>query len=108
MFDILAAGFLIGLTHAIPPGPITFEVFKRGVSEGFFSALKVDVGAVLADAVFFTLIALGLSQVLNHPVGKVIMWLAGCLLLTFLGLRGIYGILYKKADVAADKARMSR
>jgi threonine/homoserine/homoserine lactone efflux protein len=92
VFDVIAAGFIIGLTHAMPPGPITFEILKRGVSEGFSSAFKVDVGAVAADAVFFFLIVIGLSQVLSHPAGKLAMWLGGCALLAFLGLRGIYRI----------------
>ncbi len=105
MFDVLAAGFIIGLTHAMPPGPITFEVLKRGVSEGFSSAFMVDVGAVAADAVFFALIVIGLSQVLSHPVGRLAMWLCGCALLTFLGLRGIYRVAVKKAAVNVDRPR---
>ncbi len=105
VFDVLAAGFIIGLTHALPPGPITFEVIKRGVSEGFPSALKVDVGAVAADAVFFILIVIGLSQVLSHPAGKIAMWLGGCALLAFLGLRGIYRIATKKSSAGTDKSR---
>jgi threonine/homoserine/homoserine lactone efflux protein len=109
VFDVLAAvtaGFLIGITHAIPPGPITFEVIKRGVSEGILSALKVDVGAVAADAVFFVLLVVGLSQILGQPAGKLVMWLCGCALLTFLGLRGIYRIAVKKAAAASDKPRL--
>ncbi len=103
MFDILAAGFVIGLTHAIPPGPITFEVIKRGVSEGLLSALRVDIGAVAADAVFFILIAIGLSQLLESRTGRIIMWLSGCALLVFLGLRGIYKSLRKNGTANTDK-----
>jgi threonine/homoserine/homoserine lactone efflux protein len=105
VLDILAAGFLIGLTHAMPPGPITFEVLKRGVSEGFLSAFKVDVGAVAADAVFFSLLAIGLSQAISNPIGKIAMWLCGCALLAFLGLRGIYRIATNKAATFTDKPR---
>jgi threonine/homoserine/homoserine lactone efflux protein len=105
VFDVLAAGFLIGLTHAMPPGPITFEVLRRGISEGFPSAFQVDVGAVAADAVFFSLLAIGLSQVLSHPLGRLAMWLCGCALLTYLGLRGIYGTVVKKAAVNLGTSR---
>lgn len=105
VFDILAAGFLIGLTHAIPPGPITFEVIKRGLSEGFGSALKVDVGAVAADAVFFMLIAIGLSQILSHPTGRIAMWACSCGLLAFLGLRGIYKVMSKRSASNVEKER---
>jgi threonine/homoserine/homoserine lactone efflux protein len=105
MLNILAAGFLIGLTHAMPPGPITFEVLKRGVSEGFSSALKVDAGAVAADAVFFALIAIGLSQVISHPAGRLAMWICGCALLAFLGLRGIYRIASNKSSQGSAEER---
>ncbi|WP_424356851.1 LysE family translocator [Methanocella sp. MCL-LM] len=89
MLDLLLAGLLIGATHAVPPGPITFEVLRRGITEGFVSALKVDAGAVLADSVFFVLIMLGLLQILNNPAAKIIVWICGCALLLFLGIRGI-------------------
>ena len=95
MLDIIVAGFLIGLTHAMPPGPITMEVLKRGVSEGFVSALKVNVGSVAADAIFFILITIGLSQVLAGRIGRLAIWLCGCVLLSFLGIRGIYRLLKK-------------
>ncbi|WP_174591358.1 LysE family translocator [Methanocella conradii] len=106
MLDILAAGFLIGLTHAMPPGPITLEVLKRGVSEGLASAIKVDVGAVAADAIFFILIAIGLSQILASSLGRLAMWLCGCALLAFLGLRGIHK-LFSKKPAASDHKELS-
>lgn len=103
MFEILAAGFIIGLTHAVPPGPITFEVLRRGVTGGFAEALKVDVGAVAADAVFFFIIAIGLAQVINDNRAKIIIWLVGCALLLFLGVRGIYNVAKgRKTQAAAD------
>lgn len=105
MFDILAAGFVIGLTHALPPGPITFEVIKRGVSEGLVAALKTDVGAVAADAVFFVLIVAGLSQVLSSQAGRIAMWLIGCSLLAFLGLRGVYTLLQNRSPADPEKKR---
>jgi threonine/homoserine/homoserine lactone efflux protein len=107
VFEILAAGFVIGLTHAIPPGPITFEVLKRGISEGLLSALKADLGAVAADGVFFILIALGLSQILEHPPGRLAMWVGSCALLTFLGIRGIYKVAAGRSNTDAEKATSS-
>lgn len=89
MLDVMLAGLLIGATHAVPPGPITFEVLKRGITEGLLSALKVDAGAVIADGVFFVLIMVGLLQILNKPTWKIVVWLCGCGLLLFLGIRGI-------------------
>lgn len=98
MFDVLAAGLLIGATHAVPPGPITFEVVRRGVTETLASALKVDLGAVLADTVFFVLVMLGLMQLLNTREGKILVWICGCCMLLFLGLRGAYMSLSGKGN----------
>lgn len=98
MYEALVAGFLIGLTHAVPPGPITFEVLKRGVLSGYVEAFKVNAGAVAADAIYFILIMIGLVQLINNPTGKLIMWISGCLLLVFLGLRGSYKVLAGKGN----------
>ncbi len=93
MIEILVAGFIIGLTHAMPPGPITFEVLRRGMTKGFWSAIQIDIGAVAADAVFFVVIAFGLEQIINNMTVKIAIWIGGCALLCFLGLRGIYNAL---------------
>ncbi|OPY29179.1 MAG: leucine export protein LeuE [Methanocella sp. PtaU1.Bin125] len=106
MLEVLIAAFIVGLTHAVPPGPITFEVLRRGAAEGLMPALKVDAGAVVADAVFFILIVIGLTQVINNPAGKLALWLGGSGLLMFLGLRGVYKALAarkKAADLMATE-----
>jgi threonine/homoserine/homoserine lactone efflux protein len=103
MLDLLAAGFVLGLTHAVPPGPITVEVLRRGAAEGFVPALKADAGAVAADAVFFVLVMLGLIQVIGSPAGKVLVWACGCALLLFLGLRGIYRVMRKSDGASAGR-----
>lgn len=102
MLEILAAGFIIGLTHAIPPGPITLEVLRRGVVEGFLSSFQANVGAVAADAVYFILISIGLVRVINNPEGKFIMWISGCLLLLVLGSRGVYRVLTGKGNYSIE------
>jgi threonine/homoserine/homoserine lactone efflux protein len=108
VYEILAAGFLIGLTHAIPPGPITFEVLRRGVTSGFQSALQVNVGAVAADAVFFILISFGLLQVISDPAVRIAIWIGGCALLCFLGLRGLYNTIKKKASFTIENKAVDR
>ena len=97
MIEILIAGFMIGLTHAIPPGPITFEVLRRSITKGFLPALQIDIGAIAADAVFFVVIAFGLVQLVNNAMVKITIWIIGCTILCFLGLRGMYSALSNKA-----------
>jgi threonine/homoserine/homoserine lactone efflux protein len=102
MLELLAAGFLIGLTHAMPPGPVTIEVLRRGAVDGLVSALKVDAGSVVADAVFFMLIMIGLMQLINGNEGRLIIWAFGCIMLLALGVRGLYKALRKKKAAIAD------
>jgi threonine/homoserine/homoserine lactone efflux protein len=108
MLEVLIAAFIVGLTHAVPPGPITFEVLRRGAAEGLVSALKVDAGAVVADAVFFILIVVGLTQVINNSWGRLVLWLGGSGLLMFLGIRGVYkamAVRKKMADAVATESK---
>jgi threonine/homoserine/homoserine lactone efflux protein len=104
MLELLMAGFLTGLTHAIPPGPVTIEVLRRGAVEGLASALKVDVGSVAADAVFFLLVMIGLMQVINGREGRLLIWAFGCIMLLALGARGIYKAVRNKKTVASVNA----
>ncbi len=96
MLEVLIAAFVVGMTHAVPPGPVTFEVLRRGAAQGLAPALLVDAGAVAADAVFFVLIVFGLSQVIASPNARLALWLCGSALLMFLGLRGVYKALAEK------------
>jgi threonine/homoserine/homoserine lactone efflux protein len=107
MLEVLIAAFIVGMTHAVPPGPIMFEVLRRGAAEGLIPALKVDAGAVVADAVFFILIVVGLTQVINNQYGRLALWLGGSGLLMFLGIRGIYksmAVRKKMAEAAATES----
>ncbi|MGA9141551.1 MAG: LysE family transporter [Methanocella sp.] len=100
MLEVLIAAFIVGMTHAVPPGPITFEVLRRGAAEGLVSALKVDFGAVAADAVFFILIVIGLTQVINNQYGRLALWLGGSGLLMFLGIRGVWKAMVVRKKMA--------
>ncbi|CAJ37904.1 LysE family translocator [Methanocella arvoryzae] len=103
MLELFVAGLILGLTHAIPPGPITFEVLRRAVTSGPVDAIKTDIGAVAADAIYFILIMIGLAQVVNNPTGRVVLWLIGCMVLLGLGLKGLHGALCGKANNSQGK-----
>ncbi|WP_424356538.1 LysE family translocator [Methanocella sp. MCL-LM] len=107
MLELLVAGFILGLTHAIPPGPITFEVLRRAVTSGPIDAIKTDIGAVAADAIYFVLIMIGLAQVVNNPTGRIVLWLIGCTVLFGLGLKGLYQTLSRKGNNGGDKPSRS-
>lgn len=104
MLEAFLAGFLLGITHAVPPGPITFEVIRRGIVENFIASIKVNAGAVLADGIFFVLIMIGLLQLINSKNGRIAVWIIGCLLLFFLSLRGMYKTISGKGNYKMDNS----
>jgi len=85
----LVQNILLGLTLAAPIGPVNVEIIKRGMNSGFRQAILTGVGAMSADATYLTLIFFGLTAFLNHPTMKIILGMAGSLILIYLGAASI-------------------
>ncbi len=66
-----------------------WEIIKRGMNSGFRQAILTGVGAMSADATYLTLIFFGLTAFLNHPTMKIILGIAGSLILIYLGAASI-------------------
>ena len=76
---------LLGLVIAIPVGPVMVEIFRRGVKHGFHGAFPTSLGAFSADMTYIIIIALGLSGLIELKEFKVLVWLLGAILLTYIG-----------------------
>ena len=76
---------LLGLTLAAPIGPVNLEIIKRGLNSGFRQAFLTGTGAMCADATYLTLIFFGLTAFLNIAFMKIILGVAGSLILIYLG-----------------------
>jgi threonine/homoserine/homoserine lactone efflux protein len=81
----LLQNILLGLTLAAPIGPVNLEIIKRGLNSGFQQALLTGAGAMCADTTYLILIFFGLTSFLNIAVMKIIMGVAGSLILIYLG-----------------------
>lgn len=75
----------MGLTLAAPIGPVNLEIIKRGLRLGVKQAFLTGAGAMSADTTYLTLIFFGLASFLNMPFMKIILGIAGSVILIYLG-----------------------
>jgi threonine/homoserine/homoserine lactone efflux protein len=89
-FWVLSFHFImLGISLAVPVGPIKLEMIKRGLSGGFWPSWLVGLGAVSADFIFMLIILLGLSPFLQNNFVQIAMIVAGIIMLMFLGISTI-------------------
>lgn len=87
---ILSVHFVVlGISLAIPVGPVKLEMIKHGLYGGFWPSWLVGIGAVCADLLFMSLIFLGLSPFLHERWITVCMLLTGIMMLSYLGISTI-------------------
>ena len=82
----LLQNILLGLTLAAPIGPVNLEIIKRGLNSGFQQAFFTGAGAMSADATYLILIFFGLTAFLNIAFMKIILGIAGSIVLMYLGI----------------------
>ena len=88
--DLLLFGIVLGFTISFPPGPVAFEVIKRGLGRGFWPAFPVGLGASLADLVYASAVFFGaISIITDHPRVQSGIFLLGALLLILIGVMGL-------------------
>jgi threonine/homoserine/homoserine lactone efflux protein len=87
---------LLGVSLAAPVGPVSIEVMRRGLRQGFLSGFLVAIGAVCADTTFLLFIALGLSPVISHPSVQTALSSLGAVVLIYFGYKGIKESFHRK------------
>jgi threonine/homoserine/homoserine lactone efflux protein len=91
--DLLFLGIAVGFTISLPPGPVAFEVIKRGLSRGFLPAFPLGIGAALADLFYASLVYFGAMKLLDkNPNFRTGIYLIGALLLIGVAIRGFWHI----------------
>ena len=87
--------FLLGLSLAVPLGPVNVEIikqatFERSHKKGFFLAVFTGIGASTGDFIIaFTVLTLGatlLTSIINDNAIKTILFAFNVMLLGFLGI----------------------
>ena len=100
---------ILGITLAAPVGPVSVEVIRRGLRNGFMAAFIVALGSAFGDFACLMVAYLGLSKFIAIPEVKMVIWILSSFLLVFLGIKTIYdskkqNILEKKTSVKENKS----
>lgn len=90
-------GMTIGVALAAPIGPINIEIIKRGIQGGYLRGWLVGLGALSADTVYAALIVSGLTPVADSPALRVPLFLAGAIMLTWVGYHSVRTALRREA-----------
>ncbi|MEM1011115.1 MAG: LysE family translocator [Planctomycetota bacterium] len=86
----LAAGMLLGIGAAAPPGPVNIEIARRIPKGGWLAGAAVGLGAVTVDVVLALAMLAGvLSAIDAVPVLRTVVAVVGACLLLWLGYGAI-------------------
>ncbi|MEM0907159.1 MAG: LysE family transporter [Pseudomonadota bacterium] len=104
----IALGFLGGIFVAAPVGPVNILIMQRALRYGFLSGLGAGVGAALADVVFASIAAFGVSTVNAFIEGhSQLIQLAGGLMVSAIGARILWRHRGLGDPMAVDTKRRS-
>jgi chemosensory pili system protein ChpE len=90
MLHLMGLGLVMGLAFAAPPGIVTAETFRRGLSRGFVAALGVQLGSLIGDATWALLALAGFAVIVQQPVAERVLAIAGTLFLLYTSVKGLY------------------
>lgn len=91
--ELLIFGIVLGFGISLPPGPVAFEVIKRGLGRGFGPAFPVGLGAALADLVYASAVYFGAIHIItDHPRVQSGIFLLGSILLVIIGVMGFFNL----------------
>jgi chemosensory pili system protein ChpE len=102
MFTTALAGALMAISLSAPPGPVTLETVRRGLSGGFRPALFVQLGSLIGDLTWCGLALLGLAPLVQLAWVRLALSIAGVALLLYLGFTGLRSARPPKAAALAE------
>lgn len=89
MLATALTGAMIAISFSAPPGPVTMETIRRGLRGGFSPALRVQLGSIIGDFMWFLIALIGLGQLAQIAVIRGALAIIGVGLLLYLGFCGI-------------------
>lgn len=103
---LLLKGIVLGLSIAVPVGPIAVLCIRRTLAEGWATGVATGLGAATADALYGTATALGLA-VIAKAASDHSTWLRlfGGAFLTYLGLSTFRATPVSSSASAAGQGR---
>lgn len=101
----------LGIAFCASPGAITAQVIRRGLEQGFLSALFLQLGALIGMTLWAIIAFIGAAMLVHNLPARLILGVVGALLLLWLmwqALREAYhgtaGEAAKATDIRGDFA----
>lgn len=82
-------GATVGVLLAAPIGPINIEIVRRGLRDGFLNGWLTGLGALSADTIYAMIIVLGLAQFAENESIRVVLFIAGAMMMFYIGYHSI-------------------
>ena len=112
MLQLLGTFFIISLTGALSPGPLTTVAIVEGSRRGRWSGIRLAVGHGLVEIVYVAAIALilwlGRSALLEQPIVIGIIAVVGGLFLIWMGWGMGYGAWKYRLKLEGEEVSDSR
>lgn len=88
MFEVysLVAGIAIGLSLAVPPGPMNALIAAESVKRSYVSGIRLGMGAMTADGIFLLITLIGVTVFFTGDMVKLIVSAAGGIILAYMAI----------------------
>src|SRR5690242_617716 len=81
----IVLGLMLGMAYVIPPGPLNIETVRHGLARGRRHAFAVQLGAIVGDLVYATLVWAGVNILLAHTGMNGLIRIGSIVTLIYLG-----------------------
>lgn len=88
--QIFFQAFIVGLSGAMAPGPLLTYNIQLSYKNGFWMGPRLVLGHAILEALLIIGIIGGLGSFIQLPITKIVLWLVGGLLLSFMGYELIW------------------
>jgi threonine/homoserine/homoserine lactone efflux protein len=87
---LFLSSLVLGIAFCAPPGIITAEAIRRGLTRGFRPALLVELGSLIGDATWAIITLAGAAFVVQNMLARLALGIIGTLFLLHLAWNAIW------------------
>lgn len=95
-FLLIIIGLIMGFLSSMPVGAVQLEVAKKAINGHLMPAIAVAIGSASSDFIYGVLTLFGLGGFLFHKEFKIVTYIMGIIVLSFLFYRSLrehkYGV----------------
>jgi len=106
IFTFIATVVVVTASGALAPGPLFFTNITHGTKSGAKGGLAFSVGHTIIELSLVMFLALTLQLVINEPLIKLVVGVAGGIALLVFGVLQIRGAVASKSSVVSEKQPM--